>query len=222
MQEVEPTSVGESFEEDHLYTTSDIDFAGEVEVRSVSDDHVIPCIPDTCKRVSNIGFENDHDYCGNIERIIMCMDRLVIVEEENRDLKKKLRMKQKETWALKAKIKVLLKESNISNLKSNLFTQTAKLTDPILLELQKNKNRKTRGARYSDKMRNMAIILHYCSSKAYRQMRKFFTLPSIETIKRWLSRIEIKEGFSTTILKLLKFKVTGLPEDEKLVTVFMD
>lgn len=68
----------------------------------------------------------------------------------------------------------------------------------------------------------MAIILHYCSSKAYRQMRKYFTLPSITTIRGWLSKLEVKEGYSTTILKLLKLRASGLPINEKLVTIVMD
>ncbi|XP_065082061.1 uncharacterized protein LOC135704508 [Ochlerotatus camptorhynchus] len=208
-------------EEIHLLTSSDICVAGEVEVGSISDENVIPYIPDTLNRTSiNIGIENDHNYCANVENIIQCMERLVIVEEENRELKKKLRMKQKQTWALKANIRALQEESK--KLKSDLLLRSSNLADPMLMELQKNKNRKTRGARFSDKMRNMSIILHYCSSKAYRQMRKIFTLPSVETIKRWLSRLNIKEGFSSTILQLLKFKVAGLPEDEKLVTVFID
>lgn len=202
------------------YTADEIDVVGEIEIGENSIGHSLPHILETSVTSSNTTVKHDHDYYGEIDKITMCMERLVLVEEQNRDLKKKMRMNQKQMYVWKARARALTKERD--ELKAALRSQSSHLIHPMLSELQRNKNRKQRGARYSDKMRNMAIILHYCSSKAYRQMRRFFSLPSVGTINRWLSRLQIKDGYSTTVLKLLKFRVAGLPEDEKLVTIFID
>lgn len=202
------------------YTTEEIDVAGEVEIDSTSDTIIIPMNRNYQRVRAADHVSHDHDYCTNIERIVNTMERCVKLEEQNLELRNKLRIKSKHTSKLKAKIRTL--KTEVKKLKFSLASQASTLYDPVLLELQRNKARKLRGARYSEEMRNMSIILHYCSAKAYRQMRRYFTLPSVETIKRWLSKIDIKEGYSTAVLKLLKFKAAGLPEDEKLVTMFID
>lgn len=53
-------------------------------------------------------------------------------------------------------------------------------------------------------------------------MRKIIAIPGLSTIRKWLNRIEISEGFSTTIFQMLKLKSSVLQDDEKLVTLFLD
>lgn len=206
-----------------LYSAEEIEVAGEFELGSTSDDIIVPNTRKYTKKDTNKDTNHilhDHDYCMDMDRITKTMEQCVKLEEQNLDLRKKLKCKNKHVSKLKTRIRTL--KTEVKKLKFSLVSQTSKLYDPILLELHRNKNRKLRGARYSNEVRNMSIILHYCSTKAYRQMRKYFTLPSVETIKRWLSKIEIKEGYSSVVLKLLKFKAAGLPDDEKLVTIFID
>lgn len=71
-------------------------------------------------------------------------------------------------------------------------------------------------------MKHLALVLHYCSVKAYKQMRQVFALPSISTLRMWLARIDIGEGFSANIFNLLEIKASFLPEEEKLVSIFFD
>lgn len=168
----------------------------------------------------NNSFETDHDYCCKVDNITKMMDQLILKGKENVKLKNKLKTKQKEASKLKKKVRSLKEE--VKTLKKQLVTCSSQLVDPVLLELEKNRRRKLRGSRFSDKIKNMAIILHYCSGKAYRQIRKYFSLPSVGTIKRWLSRLEVKEGFSKVIFKLLKVKAATLPLDERVVTIFLD
>lgn len=196
---------------------TDMDVACNIELGFAPIDDTVPLSNKKCKKSRPL---NDHDYFCSVDDITEMMKELVLKEDENITLKQKLKSKQKETSKLKMKIRSL--KAEVKQLKSRLQACSTGLIDPVLLELQQNKTRKLRGARYSDKMKNMAIILHYCSGKAYKQMRKYFALPSINTIKKWLSRLDVKEGFSTVILKLLKLKAAALPRDERVVTIFLD
>lgn len=163
---------------------------------------------------------HDHDYQVNPEHAAMMAEKILEQEAKIMELESKLRKKDNSLVKKKTIIKGL--RNDIKTLKEACKEPKQQLTDPLLKEMQQNKNRKLKGARYSDNIKNMALVLHYCSPKAYRQMRKYFTLPSISTIKTWLARIDIKEGFSTNILKLLKIKAKCLKDSEKLVSVFLD
>lgn len=198
------------------------DVAGEIQVSqsSVCNREQIPLESYPIEEESNTNIAHDHDYALEVNKLVGAMERLVLLEKENIELKKKIRRHQKNISKDKSMIRTL--KAEMKDLKKLLADLTPRLIDPVLLELQQNKSRKLRGARFSDKMKNMAIVLHYCSNKAYRQMRKYFTLPAITTIKSWLKRLEIKEGYTTSILQLLKLRAAGLQEDEKLVTVFVD
>lgn len=216
IEDVTPMDV----DDDREYCNDEIEVAGEIEVDNRYANQEVLLNNQNPRKEPVRQSPNDHDYELNIDRVINAMERLVIVEEENVELKKKLRQHQKNMSRHKIRIGKLEKE--VLDLKSQLKEQSKRLADPLLLELQQNKNRKLRGARYSNEMKNMAIVLHYCSTKAYRQMRKFFTLPSVNTIQGWLSKLEVKEGYTKSILQLLKIKVARLPADEKLVTIVLD
>lgn len=170
----------------------------------------------------------DHDYLFDPERYVFLVDRLLELEEENSKLKKDLRLNNKKLFKKNAMLSQ--KNATIFKLRQELKKMKEKCTtfatnplqDPILAELQKNKSRKCRGARYSDSMKNMALVLQYCSTKAYRQMRQFLALPGLSTVRKWLGRIVIREGFSTTVFQLLKLKAATMNQAEKLVTLFID
>lgn len=200
-----------------------MDVVGELEIDGTRDS--TPNIPLVTRRFrddpSNAFQHLDHNYCFDPVKYVSMAERLVELEAENLKLKTELR-KNKQQVCKKTTIirKLRLELKNVK--KKSLTFPTNPLQDPILCELQKNKNRKCRGARYSDAMKNMALVLQYCSTKAYRQMRQFIALPGLSTVRKWLARINIQEGFSPVIFQLLKLKASTLKEDEKLVTLFLD
>lgn len=207
----------------HLYRFLEVyDFdldnvAGEIVIDDDKETFNFPCKKRKL-HVDTSAVEHDHDYFFNWSEYMKMKQKINELQQENSKLKLDLRKKAS----------LLIKKNNIiRRLRANYrqrptTSQVSVLRDPLLVELQKNKDRKLKGARYTDKMRNMALVVNYCSPKAYRQMRTFFRLPSVSTMKKWLSKIEIKDGFSENILKLLKIKSETLPEDERVVTLFLD
>lgn len=211
-------------ENDSFSETGDaMEVAAELEIES-------SCSPDLRQKTVSTdkvylavthAVNNDHDYLHNPGRCIMVAEKMLDQEEEIIRLKKELRKKNQGMSKQKSIIRNLRNE--LKKLKS-AFCQNKEdgLVDPVLLEIQANKLRKRGGARYSDNMKNLALVLQYCSKKAYKQMRQVFALPSISTLRNWLARVDVHEGFSTTVLNLLKIKAKSLPEDEKLVSIFFD
>lgn len=172
------------------------------------------------KRVTP-AIEHDHDYLNDPFRSIMIAEKMVEMEAREERLKRELRKKTKKMHKKDVRIKKL--RSELARLKQQVKKQDEdQLVDPILLELQANKLRKSGGARYSDSMKHLALILHYCSVKAYKQMRQIFAFPSVSTLRKWLAQIDVGEGFSTNIFNLLKIKASFLSEEEKLVSIFFD
>lgn len=195
--------------------------AGEVEIDTYNaNSPYIPLSNSSVPRKDDAVVHHDHDYTYDSMRYIMLAEKMLEMEERETQMKQQLRRKSKTISKKQATIKCLRKQVN--ELKLLVHKETSAITDPILLELQANKLRKSRGARYSDCMKNLALVLHYCSTKAYKQMRQVFALPSISTIRKWLAKIDVGEGFSQTVLNLLKLKADTLPLDEKLVTIFFD
>ncbi|XP_062716001.1 uncharacterized protein LOC134291799 [Aedes albopictus] len=158
------------------------------------------------KRVTP-AIEHDHDYLNDPFRSIMIAEKMVEMEAREERLKRELRKKTKKMHKKDVRIKKLRTE--LARLKQQVKKQDEdQLVDPILLELQANKLRKSGGARYSDSMKHLALILHYCSVKAYKQMRQIFAFPSVSTLRKWLAQIDVGEGFSANIFNLLKIKAS--------------
>lgn len=164
-----------------------LEIAGQVEVGETCD----PGIPLQEHKINQNNTSrsvlHDHAYLADPVSYIIMAEKIVELAEENLKLKRELRKTKQNMCKTKTTITYLREE--LKKLKTFARGTTDTLGDPILMELQKNKERKCRGARYSDSMKNMAVVLQYCSTKAYRHMRKLFALPGLSTIRRWLGRI---------------------------------
>ena len=81
--------------------------------------------------------------------------------------------------------------------------------------------RRARGRRwtYSDKI--IALSL-YQSPRAYTFCQRIFTLPSICGLRRWLSSMEVRPGFSPKVLELLGDRVSAMTGKDKLCVVTFD
>ena len=70
-----------------------------------------------------------------------------------------------------------------------------------------------------DKMLALSILFH--SRKAYKILSRFFILPSIRTLQHDLQKMDIKPGFSDSVLEALKVKVNAMDcRDKNVVLVF--
>lgn len=187
------------------HTGDFLEVAGEIEICSSGSTQLPEIVVSNVvnQRLSVPAITNDHDYLHDPIRCILVAEKMVDQQEEIMGLKKELRRKNQTISKQKTTIRNLRTE--LRKLKSALSQGNEnRLVDPVLIEIQANKMRKRGGARYSDDMKNLALILQYCSKKAYKQMRQFFALPSISTLRNWLGRVNVQEGFSTTILNLLR------------------
>ena len=69
-----------------------------------------------------------------------------------------------------------------------------------------------------------ALTLRYLSPKAYRYLRNTvqFPYPSISTLHRWISKINVEPGILTSVLKLLQHKATTMIEWDRLCVMSFD
>ena len=70
-----------------------------------------------------------------------------------------------------------------------------------------------------DKMLALSIFFH--SRKAYKILSQLLILPSVRTLLRDLQKMNIKPGFSQSVLDVLTLKVQGMhPTDINVALVF--
>ena len=73
--------------------------------------------------------------------------------------------------------------------------------------------------RWKDKMLALSIFFHI--RKAYKILSQLFILPSVRTLLRDLQEINMKPGFSKSVLDALTLKVQALhPPDRNVALVF--
>ena len=82
---------------------------------------------------------------------------------------------------------------------------------------------KPRGRRFSDEELTQSLAIFYQGPRAYRQLRKWFVLPSPRMLRRRLQLIQLNPGFHTAAISILgeKYAKTGRDQD-KLVVVSFD
>lgn len=64
-----------------------------------------------------------------------------------------------------------------------------------------------KGVRYTNTMKEFAKTVFFYSPKAYKYIRKMFTLPHPSTIRKWLSSTECEPGFLEEVFLFLKREV---------------
>lgn len=80
-----------------------------------------------------------------------------------------------------------------------------------------NRRKKNPAKRYSSKIRVFAFTLFYYSPKAYSYLRTVFSLPSPETIRRWLHSIDCQPGFLSDVIESV-----GAKSGPKLYSLVVD
>lgn len=143
-----------------------------------------------------------------------------------KSLHEKLRRAQKTICRQRKLIRVL--RNDVSSFQQQTSPSSVKDfpgvlgNDSILLSLLKNNAKKSRGRRYTEYDKTFASAIYYCSPKAYNFLRKYFGLPTVRSLRLWLQNLSVAPGINQNIMKLLKFKVTQLPEQDRVVSLVFD
>ena len=93
--------------------------------------------------------------------------------------------------------------------------------DFVVCQVQQAK-RKKHGRRWNCKDKALALSLFHSSPRTYKLLQKVFNLPSIKTLKRVLSNVNVQPGFNKQILEALKHKVSSMSDWNKLCVIAMD
>lgn len=148
-------------------------------------------------------------------------------QQQIAQLKAKVRNSQKMAYAQRKLISQLRAETNSLGQASSRNKLLEKLvhdsiSQDFLLSQLKQLQKKPKGRRYTEYDKNFALALHYCSPKAYLFLRKTFCLPTVRSLRRWLSALDVRPGLNESVLKILQMKADSLPVAEKLVCVVID
>jgi hypothetical protein len=81
---------------------------------------------------------------------------------------------------------------------------------------------KHKGVKWTDEDKRFALAIYHASPKAYKILKKMFSLPSVSTLRRVLQNIEIQPGLSTNILEALSLKVKALPPPNNVCAIVFD
>lgn len=76
-----------------------------------------------------------------------------------------------------------------------------------------------RGRRWTYNDKIIALSLYHQSPRAYRFCQSIFALPSVSSLRRWLSNIEVRPGFPANVFQILADKVDGMSERDKLCVI---
>ena len=76
-------------------------------------------------------------------------------------------------------------------------------------------NRKSKGKRYTEADRKIALALHLKSPQAYRLLCKVFSLPSTRSLARWKQVMKTNSGFSEEPFQLIRLMTKSMSSREK-------
>lgn len=93
----------------------------------------------------------------------------------------------------------------------------------IFTKLQVRETRNApQGRRFTLQEKLLSLALYKQSTKSYRVLSKWFTLPSRKTLSNLLSKIPISTGLDKTFKKVLHANVQKLKEKDKFCALLFD
>ena len=139
------------------------------------------------------------------------------------------RLKQrslKMSLAKKLVKKAVSERTSLKRKLADLRVQLSEFLSGVKLEFVMSQlqcaTKKSRGFRWSSRDKALALSLLHSSPKAYRLLRKIFSMPCVNTLKAAMHKIQIYPGFNEQILEALKMKTSSLSQSSKMVVIAMD
>lgn len=136
-------------------------------------------------------------------------------------LKKQLRRQKirHQTFSERLKAAEKISECFLDTNVLNTMTPAA----AIFTKLQVRETRNApKGRRFTLQEKLLSLALYKQSTKSYRVISKWFTLPSRKTLSNLLSKIPISTGLDKTFLKVLCANVQKLKEKDKFCALLFD
>ena len=146
------------------------------------------------------------------------------LREHQLPMKKVLRAKNLAIWRLKKRLaKKAAPKSERKSIGMVLDSVKSMLTDDeYLLIKTKLENKSRKKNQYSDEFKQLCISISFKSPGCYKFLAKRLKLPPHRTVRRWLEKIDFKEGFDPFLFDLLKARASKLKEKERIVTLLAD
>ncbi len=187
------------------------------------------------------GSVTDHTYCevpGNkhkdSSRRMLTYESSDVIngptfEGKNGKLLKKERLR---TFRLQKRVQQLQRSLDLATSKSLSIRNVVKavstyIEEPALTffasQLRNSSQRcKAKGRRWTYKDKVIALSLYHQSPRAYQFCSRIFTLPSVSSLRKWLSNVEVRPGFPPKVFELLRDKVAVMTEKNKLCVITFD
>lgn len=144
-------------------------------------------------------------------------------------LKRKLAQARTDACRLRKKLrsanKLLLKVKQPITLNDLINTMSDYLTGHSLefcISQLKLSGQRKKQRRFSYSMKLFCLSLHYKSPTAYRFLRRSFCLPSVRTLQKLFTNLDISCGFSDQLFTFLKPIVSQMSEMDKCCSVCFD
>ncbi|KAI4455437.1 thap domain [Holotrichia oblita] len=151
------------------------------------------------------------------ETLEICgVKRVKQLTPKKRKLHKQIQLLSRSRTYYKKKSRTPSKEEVLDNLTNNLDPQIKTFVISQILQSSKPK----KGRRFSINDKIMGLLLYKQSSRSYRLLKKLFCLPSKNTLKKLLSKLQINPGADDFIFNNLK--KNELPEREKYCIIMFD
>nr|CAI5847958.1 unnamed protein product [Callosobruchus analis] len=160
-------------------------------------------LPKNYKRPRNASKEREGERKENKEEIDDLRKKIRILEEENNELRRKV------------------KEAEISTEQRYEATLLKVFTKGQIKKLKCSA--KDKRIRWSPEDITSAISLRSVSPKAYRYLKvNNYPLPALSTLRKWVTDFEIQEGFLENVISLMKTKAGDFNPIDRLCVLSLD
>lgn len=83
-------------------------------------------------------------------------------------------------------------------------------------------HKRARGRRFTLKEKVLSLSMYKKSPKSYTLLYKYFTLPSIKSLKRLLAKVEIESGLNKSLFIKMRETVKELSPEDRLCCLIFD
>ena len=184
-----------------------------------------PTPPSKISRLNN-GVNPSHDTSTlAVEKEIKFGDDTTLLDKmmkENKKMKRSIKTLKQQLKRKVKKIKTM--NQMLSKIKSKMLIKTAEAEllqnnfDGMKLSLftnaLKNSQGSSTGRRYSDKIKEFALTLHFYSPKAYKYVRSIMPLPHPSLIRKWACSLNCEPGFLSESFNTLAEEAKVKPENQ--------
>ena len=179
-----------------------------------------------CSRSRNADTKSTNAVPDNTCNSTSTVVRRRITAENYKHLRTVVLRQRVAIWRLRKKLSKLQTTNQQPNL-SGIFANQASSAKKQLFAFYVRQARlmsvrKKFGHRFSATDKNFALSLYFCGPKAYAFCQRFFNLPSKRTLQLWLAKLNIKPGFSNSVISLLKKKVLSMADRDKICVLLLD